>query len=134
MTIESISEGSSAHTRGWHSVQKPTHKIEEITFDDVVNAVNPLNHLPFISNLTAQEDRPSPVSRMLVGTLLGGVFGLVSSAVDIIFEDATGKGVVGNVVASITDGKPENSDMQIASRKYQSIANAHKRHFNTWSA
>ncbi len=130
-TGNTLSINSSVRPRGWHSVQKQTHEIAQITFDDVLTVINPLNHIPVVSGLRGNP--VSPAVRMVGGALLGGPIGFAASAIDAVFEEATGKSVLGNVVE--TAFVPELPKTQeIAAARYRSIADAHKRHIHTWRA
>ena len=127
--LSSIS--SSVRDRGWHSAQKETHEVASISFDDIIEAINPLNHIPFATRL--QDNPVSPVVKMIAGTIIGGPLGFATAAVNEVFEEANGKGVLSSVVHATL--QPEERTMeQLASERYQSIANRHKRHFHTWSA
>ena len=69
--------------------------------------------------------------------MLGGVFGLVTAAIDVVFEEATGKSVLSNIASAVSgESKPSagTSETEYVSRRYRSVADAHKRHLHTWSA
>lgn len=82
-----------------------------LTFGDLVDAVNPLNHIPFVSKLFhkegAPEEKPSVASKLVGGALLGGPVGLVASLANVIFEEATGKGVAEAAYAALSGETPE---------------------------
>ncbi len=85
-----------------------------LTFRDVLDAVNPLNHIPIVSDLfaSATEHKASTASRLAGGTLLGGPIGFVASLATVIFEHATGQSPAMAAYAAAT-GK--RSTTQIAS-------------------
>ncbi len=126
MDMNYLSISSSANKRGWHSSQKQTHEIKEITFDDVIDAVNPLNHLPFISEFT--NEPISPVARMIGGAALGGPLGFAISAINAVFEEASGDGLIGTAMQA------EFSSQNNPYEQARAITNAHKRHLHTWRA
>ena len=133
MDTGTLSINSSVCPRGWHSVQKQTHEIAQITFDDVLEVMNPLNHIPLVSDL--QDNPVSPVVRMVGSALLGGPVGFALSAIDTVFEEATGKSVIGNVFDAAFSSETETLEAQeIVAKRYRSIADAHKRHIHTWNA
>lgn len=74
---------------------------EGITFGSILDAINPLQHLPGISNLyrSLTGESISPGSRLLGGALFGGVFGFASAVVNAIIEGDTGKDIGGHVMA-----------------------------------
>lgn len=131
-------------SRGLKSVQKETHHVDSISFDDVLEAFNPLNHIPIISEFSETQNPLMPLTKMAGSMLIGGPLGLAMSAVDVVSKEATGQTVLANVVDVIT-GEGENGDSaealalaesakaRYASERYQSFANAHKRHLHTWS-
>jgi hypothetical protein len=98
-------------------------------FDDVLDAINPLNHLPLVSNFfdaSSTEEGTSPGSRIVGGALFGGAVGLLSSFVmstlqQIQQEDAPTTQIttkndnvvgsqVGNEVANVVAGQNERKD------------------------
>ena len=75
------------------------------SFRDVFDAINPLNHIPVVSDLfaSATEHTPSPASRLMGSTLLGGPIGFVASLASVIFENATGQTPTQAVAAALTN-------------------------------
>lgn len=115
------------HQRGWHSVQKPTVELDDISFNDVIDTINPLKKIPF----SEEDSSTSSAGDLLLGGLLGGPIGLAMSAINAVFKEATGQDVLENTLSLALDGKTEH---QQQTQRYQSIADAHKSHFHTWSA
>ena len=64
-----------------------------ITFDDLIDVINPLQHIPIISSIyrAVTGDAMSPTAEIAGGALFGGIVGAVSSIADVIFTQATGK-------------------------------------------
>lgn len=75
-----------------------------LTFRDVVDAVNPLNHIPIISDLfaSATGHKASTASKLVGGTLLGGPIGFAASLATVIFENSTGRSPAQAVYAAVT--------------------------------
>ena len=75
-----------------------------LSFRDALDAINPLNHIPIVSdlfeNLTGHE--ASTGSKLIGGTLLGGPIGFVASLAGVIYKNETGESVVGTAYAAIT--------------------------------
>jgi len=71
------------------------------SFSDVIDMINPLQHLPVVGmiyrNITG--DALKPISQIIGGTLFGGPVGAVSSTVNVIVKDRTGKDVAENILA-----------------------------------
>ncbi|MBL4908140.1 MAG: hypothetical protein JKX94_11865, partial [Sneathiella sp.] len=70
-------------------------------FDDFLDIINPLQHIPFISTLYREltGDEISPGSRIIGGGVFGGGIGLAASVINTAIEAGTGKDVGGHVVA-----------------------------------
>lgn len=95
-----FAEESEAATRVQtaQNVAQPSGKSSDffgedgLTFRDVLDAVNPLNHIPIVSDIfqSATGHQPSTASQLAGGTLIGGPVGFVASLATSIFEAATG--------------------------------------------
>ena len=72
-------------------------------FDDVIDLINPLQHIPIISTIyrAITGDTIAAGPRLIGGGVIGGVIGAVASAADIMFEQETGKDIGENVMAMI---------------------------------
>jgi hypothetical protein len=80
-----------------------------LTFGDVLDALNPLNHIPIVSDLYSNlvDHKASAGSRLAGGALFGGPIGLVASLAGIMFEEGTGgKSPAEAVYAALTDNGP----------------------------
>ncbi|CCQ75597.1 hypothetical protein [Magnetospira sp. QH-2] len=82
------------------------------TFGDMVDMVNPLQHIPIVGSIyrNMTEDEISPAPRVVGGTLFGGPIGLVSSLVNLLVENQTGKDVGEHVYALFEDEGEEAPD------------------------
>lgn len=62
------------------------------SFDDFLDFVNPLQHIPGVSTLyrAATGDDISPAARVLGGTLLAGPVGMIAAIVTTVIEQETG--------------------------------------------
>lgn len=74
-------------------------------FDAVIDAINPLHHIPVVSSLyrEATGDGISAVARVVGGGIFGGIPGLIASAANALFEAATGSDVGETAIAALTD-------------------------------
>ncbi len=70
-----------------------TEEGQELTFADFVDIINPLQHLPIISNLyrALSGDEISPHARIIGGFLYGGGSGFAKAAIETVVIEATGK-------------------------------------------
>lgn len=76
-----------------------------LNFDDFLDLINPLQHLPIISTFyrAATGDEISIGSRVLGGALFGGIFGFVAAMVNAFIADTTGKDIGEHVLALFDD-------------------------------
>lgn len=83
---------------------------------DVVDAINPLNHIPFISTLYEQATghTASNASKLIGGALLGGPIGFLAALGNVIFEQETGHSMGGAVIAALTGSEPASTQMAAA--------------------
>lgn len=75
------------------------------SFLDLIDIINPLQHIPVVSSIYREltGDTLDPAPRVAGGALFGGPFGAAAAVVNVMVEDATGKDVGGNVMASLED-------------------------------
>lgn len=88
------------------------------TFGDIVDLVNPLQHIPVVASVyrAVTGDEASNGARVLGGALYGGVAGLLASYVEASTADSSGKGI-GERTAVAALGKPSTphpAETQIA--------------------
>lgn len=77
-------------------------------FDDLLDIVNPFQHLPVISTIYRRlsGDTMSAVSEIAGGALFGGLIGAALSAADVLFKEVTGKDFGSTALAWLgLDGK-----------------------------
>ena len=93
------------------------------SFEDVLDAINPLQQLPVISSFYRAEsgDGISILSRLLGGALVGGPIGFLVAAVNSGIEAATGSDI-GEHMLAMFDSTPANAT---------SVANAASRYNQT---
>lgn len=95
--------GSIATATGGTATQTASTSMP-LSFDDIVDIVNPLQHLPIISTLYQHyaNDPISTFPKIAGDTLYGGPIGLLTSVADTVFEKATGKSFGDTVLAWVT--------------------------------
>lgn len=74
-------------------------------FDDLVDAINPLQQLPVVSSVyrEATGESISIPARLAGGFLFGGLPGLIGSAAMVAFEEVTGDSVLGHIGSLLED-------------------------------
>jgi hypothetical protein len=72
-----------------------------LTFDDILDILNPLHHLPVIGPLyrAATGDTISAASRITGGALFGGPIGFATSFADTLLQEASGKDAGGHILS-----------------------------------
>jgi hypothetical protein len=92
----SVSSTSSA------SLAKPaTREHQGFTFDDFIDIINPLQHIPVVSTLYRRltGDKMGPTAEIAGGALFGGLLGAVGSIADVLWTQATGRDFGNSVMA-----------------------------------
>lgn len=81
------------------------------TFGDLVDLINPLQHIPFVSTVyrAITGDEISPAARMAGGAVLGGIVGLVASGINAAIEAGTGKDVGEHALAMLSGRSEETA-------------------------
>ncbi|MFW5680237.1 MAG: hypothetical protein ACOC3D_08210 [Pseudomonadota bacterium] len=71
-------------------------------FDDLLDVVNPLQHLPGVSTVyrAASDDGIGAIPRLLGGLLFGGLFGLAAAAVNVVVQAFSGRDIGEHVTAA----------------------------------
>jgi hypothetical protein len=114
---------AAAQTTSTPGIERPQPAVgsgpwdgEEFSFEDVLDLVNPLQHLPVIGSLyrSATGDRIGAVPRIIGGALLGGPIGLILGVINAVIEGATGKDAGEHVIAMLTGEESLPSTTQYA--------------------
>lgn len=87
-------------------------KDDGFGFGDVLDIINPLQHLPVIGTIYRKfsGDTLKPLSNIVGGALFGGPIGAVSSAVNVAVKSGTGKDIAENAFAIVGfDAAPAQS-------------------------
>lgn len=79
-------------------------------FDDLLDIVNPLQHIPIVSTLyrAISGDDIAAAPRLLGGTLFGGPIGLAAAAVNVVVDESSGMDI-GEHVLALFDGDSDGS-------------------------
>jgi hypothetical protein len=80
--------------------------VQELTFDDVLDLVNPLQHLPVISTIyrAITGDKIKPAMQIMGDLGYGGPTGFVLSCFQVLFNQISGDDIGGHIL-SFLDGK-----------------------------
>jgi hypothetical protein len=65
---------------------------EVLTFGDMLEAINPLQHLPVVGTIYREVtgDEIKTLPRLIGGAIFGGIFGLIGAAVESVIKEASG--------------------------------------------
>lgn len=83
---------------------------DDMTAKEVLSGLNPLHHIPFVSQLyeSAQATPTTPavsVGKLIGGALIGGPFGFLAALANVIFEQQTGESMIASAAEAITGEK-----------------------------
>lgn len=94
------------------AVEEHAAPSPEFGFADLIDMVNPLQHIPLVSSLYREitGDEIKPISRIVGGAVFGGAVGAASSVANVVVEAETGKDIAGNLVALVSPDKPGSDD------------------------
>lgn len=97
-----------------------------LTFDDLLDVVNPLQHLPIVSTLYRHftHDEIKPLPKIAGDALYGGWMGLASSVADYTFERITGRSFGDTMLALVTGDDTAPPSTVVASAASASKPNA----------
>ncbi len=78
------------------------------SFDDFLDMINPLQHLPVVSTLYREMtgDEMEPASRIVGGAIYGGPVGAGISVAEAVIEEATGNDVGGHIMSLLQGAAP----------------------------
>lgn len=95
-----------------------------VSFDDLLDVVNPLQHFPVIGTIyrAITHDQIKTPEKIVGDTLYGGVWGLASSVADTAFEKLTGRNFGDTVLALLTDHYNDAKPIAIASADQAKLA------------
>jgi hypothetical protein len=112
-TASSPAKSATAPTAKPDAVSAPESDSDwHVSFDDLLDVVNPLQHLPVVGTLyrAMTHDQIKTPEKIAGDTLYGGLWGLAGSVADVAFEKLTGHNFGDTVLALFTghhdDAKP----------------------------
>jgi len=105
------------------AIETPTQpKTEPYAFNDVLDVINPLHHIPVVSTLyrNMTGDEIKPMSRVIGGSLFGGPVGAVTSTLNVISEMRTGQDLNDQAFDALGFGsRPKAINPELIYRHYQ---------------
>ena len=91
------------------------------SFFDLLDMINPLQHIPLV-NIAYRKitgDEIKPISSIVGGAVFGGPIGAVGGIANAVIHDATGKGMIENVVA--LSGLSSENETEFSYKRHSSI-------------
>ncbi len=87
-----------------------------ITVADVIDLINPLQHIPIVSSIYREVtgDTIDPGMRLIAGAALGGPIGFAVAMINNVIEDGSGRDVGGHMLAMIR-GDDDTGSTELAS-------------------
>lgn len=82
---------------------------EEFGFADLLDMINPLQHIPIVGNIyrSITGDEIKPASKIIGGGIFGGAIGAASGLVNVIVQEETGKDLAENAYSFATGGRKD---------------------------
>tara|TARA_B100000282_G_C31738063_1_gene494679 strand:- start:4326 stop:5108 length:783 start_codon:yes stop_codon:yes gene_type:complete len=104
---------------------QPSIHRQEFGFSDLIDIVNPLQHIPVVGHLYREVtgDEINPVSNIIGGGIYGGASSAGTSLINAIIEGETGKDMAGNAL-SLLPFENKLSDKDLLSEEPQTRLNA----------
>lgn len=95
-------------------IDKPATVNSDLSFYDFLDIINPLQHIPVVSELYRQAtgDTIKPECQLAGDTALGGVFGFIGSLGSMVYESAMGESITQSLASSFTGDAPEQQTAQ----------------------
>ena len=99
---------------------KPEATDDGLGFDDFLDVINPLQHLPVVGMLyrAITGDEISAPAKIAGDTLFGGIYGFLGALGSVAYEGIVGESIE-KTVMSLFDGSPSPAPA-VAQRAYQS--------------
>ena len=109
--LQSTTTTSTAAPPGVAAASAPPSSNGGMSFHDILEVINPLQHIPVIDTLyrSLTGDTISPAARVAGDALYGGVMGLASSLVNELVQGETGKDIGEHIMSTLfgdDDDKP----------------------------
>lgn len=102
-----------------------TQNDDEYSFGDVIDIINPLQHLPVIGTIYRKltGDTIKPMSDIIGGAIFGGPVGAIASTANVVVKSTTGRDIAENAFALAGfDVMPRANKPVIAYEKAASLA------------
>jgi hypothetical protein len=101
------------------------------SFSDFLDLINPLQHIPVISNLYQQEtgDKIGAVAKVTGATAIGGPIGGIIAVANEVFEAVTGNDVAGHLMGfmGLNNKAPGKTEVIIPSQEQAMLEPAPRR-------
>ncbi len=96
--------GAAPENTGFQRLERAIFGADGLTFGDLIDVINPLQHVPVVSTIyrSITGDSIAPGPRLAGGGLFGGFIGLAGAVVNLAIEQTTGKDVGDHVLALVS--------------------------------
>ncbi len=90
-------------------VQAPAKDDSGLGFDDLLDVINPLQHLPVVGMIyrALSDDEIAPPAKIAGGALFGGLYGFLGALGSVIYEGIAGESVEDTVLSLFGDDEPK---------------------------
>ena len=106
---------------GAHEPAKFWSSDEGASFGEVLDAVNPLHHIPVVSSIyrAVSGDEIGLGPRLIGAAIFGGPLGVILAGMSALFEEASGGNVAEHAIALFED--PKDGDERAPAKVYASL-------------
>lgn len=117
MTVSILIQPKAEHLSPYQATRPKAPEIVNddflSSFSDLVDIVNPLHHIPGVSAIYREisGDTISAGARIAGGALLGGPIGLLTSVINAMVAEETGRDIGQNLFALVTDSYDKTSKL-----------------------
>jgi len=119
---------SQASDKPQNTVNKSQKNNDIFDFNDVLDVINPLQHIPIVSNLYKEQtndeisNQAKSVGDVLYGMLTGGIYGAFSAIGNSVLKQETTKDLSEHLMAFVAEENTQkNTTAQIKSNKINEI-------------
>lgn len=94
------------------------------SFDDVIDLINPLQHIPVVSNIYQQEsgDSMGAVAKVAGAAIIGGPIGGIIALANEVVEAVTGSDITGHLMGFAGIEKPSQGKTEVIIPKPEEAA------------
>jgi hypothetical protein len=109
---EADARNEAAAAPGTAKKEYAANDVQEFSFDDFIDIINPLQHIPIVNTIYREMtgDKISGVAQVAGSALYGGPLGLISGIANAVIQQATGRDMGETVIAMLTGEESDKAN------------------------